>query len=142
MIVVDFYIGNWNKLYKEYFFGLTKQNDKYDLQFFLTSRICPPNKFFLTSRICPPIFQQAESNQTKWPMLSSNFFNKTKMFFLPFPSIFYFISHQYLLYQYLLFPLIHFTNIIEKTKRRVQCSTKRQERKKSSMNDQRMPTKI
>ena len=46
-------------------------------------------------------------------------FNKTKMYFLQFPSISYFIFHQYLLYQYLLFFLPHFTNIIEKDRKSV-----------------------
>ena len=139
MIVMTFCLGNWNIPYKEYFFGLTKQNDKYGLQFFWTSWIRPPI-FCCQPDLSSNFFNKPDQTKQN-DQLSSNFFNKTKMFFLPFPSIFYFISHQYLLYQYLLFPLLHFTKIIEKTKR-VQCSTERQERKKSSMNDQRMSTKI
>ena len=143
MIVVVFYLGNWGVLY-------WSNKTKWQIwpPIFLNKPDLPSNfllsagsalQFFAVSRICPPMFL-TKPDQTK--QNSSNFFNKTKMFFLQFPSIFYFISHQYLLYQYSPFPLIHFTNIIEKTKRRVQCSTTRQERKKSLMNDQRMSTKI
>ena len=72
MMVVAFYLGNWNILYKEYFFLSNKTKWQIwspiflykpgsVLQFFAVGRICPP--IFLTSRIkpnkmtnCPQIF--------------------------------------------------------------------------------------